>query len=302
MRTQNREIDQRTDYNDLVSIGVPVYNGERFIEEMLRSLLAQSYPEVEIIISDNASTDRTAEICRAYEKVDTRIRFFCNTKNMGAAQNYNRVFALSRGPYFKWQAVDDLCEPEFLSKCVAAFRNHPEIVLAYTKAFVIDLDGNQLDMDDTPMRFGSANVAERFSCALNAIPYTDISIFGLIRRDVLAETQLIGRYLASDRCLISELCLHGPFFRVDEPLFYRRKHAGNIGTSQESLSFYDPNLKGNLSFPEWRVLREQLFNIGRCPLTIGLKLQLLAGLAEWALSKRRTLARQLKYGLGRVGR
>ena len=99
----------------LVSIGLPVFNGDAYLEAAVDSLLSQDYKSIEVIISDNGSTDRTEEICRAYAKADARIRFYRNKDNMGAAQNYNRVFALSRGKYFKWQAVDDKCHPEFLS-------------------------------------------------------------------------------------------------------------------------------------------------------------------------------------------
>jgi glycosyltransferase involved in cell wall biosynthesis len=297
MSIQNQKNKRNSNAKHLVSIGMPVFNGELFVEEALESLLSQSFRNFEVIISDNASSDRTEEICRAYANADARIRFYRNKDNMGAAKNYNRVFELSRGKFFKWQAVDDKCQPEFLSRCLEVLQERPEVVLAYTKTFVTDLEDNIIEMEDVPLRFDAEDVIERFSCALNSIPYTDISIFGLIRRDVLAKTRLIGRYLASDRCLIAELTLHGPFFRLDEPLFCRRKHVGNVGTSREDLSFYDPKLKGRVVFPAWRVLREQLATIARSPVSAHSKSRLIARTIHWVVEKRRTFAWQLKSGL-----
>src|SRR5215211_4893186 len=97
-----------------VSIGLPVYNGERYLALCLDSMLAQSFKEFEIVISDNASTDQTAEICRSYQNKDRRIRYFRNEQNAGAAWNHNRVFELSSAPLLKWAACDDLHEPLFL--------------------------------------------------------------------------------------------------------------------------------------------------------------------------------------------
>jgi glycosyltransferase involved in cell wall biosynthesis len=297
MKTPNQEKPQINDAKRIVSIGLPIFNGEPFIEETLDSLLCQSFQNFELIISDNASTDRTAEICRTYANSDARIRFYRNKRNLGAAQNYNLVFSLSKGKYFKWQASDDKCHRDFLLRCVEVLEDRPDVVLAYTRTFVIDLENNIIHMEDIPLKFDSCDIVERFSCALNAIPYTDVSIFGLIRRDVLAKTNLIGRYLASDRCLIAELALHGPFIRLEEPLFYRRKHAGNIGTSRESLSFYDPNLKGQIVFPAWRVLKEQFAGIARSPIKARLKLALVARLLSWTYERRKTFAWQVKNGV-----
>src|SRR5690348_17890875 len=85
-----------------VAIGMPVWNGEKFVSEAIESILGQTYGDFELVISDNASTDATAEICRGYAKQDTRIRYFRQTKNIGAGPNHHEVFRLSAGRYFKW--------------------------------------------------------------------------------------------------------------------------------------------------------------------------------------------------------
>jgi len=85
----------------IISIGMPVYNGQAFIESAIKSILEQTFEDFELILSDNASNDKTQEICLDYKQQDNRIRYFRNEVNLGAAQNYNRVFELSKGKYFK---------------------------------------------------------------------------------------------------------------------------------------------------------------------------------------------------------
>jgi glycosyltransferase involved in cell wall biosynthesis len=116
-----------------VSIGLPVYNGENYLAETLDSILAQTFTDFEVIISDNASTDRTETICRQYAAQDRRIRYLRNTSNLGAAKNYNRVFELSQGEYFKWNGHDDPLAPVFLERCVAVLDRHPGVVLCFAR-------------------------------------------------------------------------------------------------------------------------------------------------------------------------
>src|SRR5579875_956335 len=101
-----------------VSIGVPVYNGERYLAQALDSILAQTFSDYEIIISDNGSTDATPDICRMYAAQDPRIKFHRHDHNRGSAWNYNRVFELSSGTYFGWLSHDDVYDPRFLERCV----------------------------------------------------------------------------------------------------------------------------------------------------------------------------------------
>src|SRR5919112_5909956 len=100
-----------------VTIGLPVYNGERFLEQALDGLLAQTFTDFELIISDNASTDRTPEICQAYAARDSRIRYVRQPENIGAGPNHNILVPMARGEYFKWASHDDLYDPDLVAKC-----------------------------------------------------------------------------------------------------------------------------------------------------------------------------------------
>ena len=108
---------------------MPVYNGERYVAEAIRSILAQTLDDFELVICDNASSDRTQEICASFAKNDSRIRYFQNKVNLGGHPNFNRTFELSRGKYFKWAAHDDVLRPELLRSCVKALEESTDAAL-----------------------------------------------------------------------------------------------------------------------------------------------------------------------------
>ena len=121
-----------------VSIGLPVYNGDRYLEDAIRSILAQSYTDFELIISDNGSADRTREICEGYARQDARIRYTRSPRNRGAAWNFRRVFELARGELFKWAAHDDILAPDFLGSCIAELDADATLVACHSGTRRID--------------------------------------------------------------------------------------------------------------------------------------------------------------------
>jgi glycosyltransferase involved in cell wall biosynthesis len=140
-----------------VSIGLPVWNGEKYLRLALNSILQQDYTDFELIISDNASTDGTPEICKTYAANDSRIRYFRNESNIGAGPNYRKVFELSRGELFKWCAHDDVCHSGFLRRCVETFAGAPpSVVLVYPRCELIDelgkVVGQAIDRVETRAR------------------------------------------------------------------------------------------------------------------------------------------------------
>lgn len=228
-----------------VSIGLPVYNGEDFLETALLSILAQTYEDFELIVSDNGSTDRTEQICRQYASRDPRIRYLREETNRGAAWNYNRVFELSRGEFFKWQAHDDVCLPAMLQRCIETFVHAPEsVVLVFPRVDIIDKHGARMTAfrpESLDARHDSAS--RRLSVVLRELNMA-CAVFGLARASALRRSRLIGPFVASDYALLAEMAMLGPLWEIPETLFQRRVHP-RISTyahrsPRELLRWYSP--------------------------------------------------------------
>jgi len=208
-----------------VSLAVPVHNGERYLAETLQSLSIQDFPDLEVIICDNASTDATPAIAQSHAARDPRIRYVRNSTNMGAAYNFNLGFTLARGEYFKWCAHDDLLSPDFLTCCVEALRNDPTAILAHGRQQLIDETGSPLPgltggLSDTSH---IQDPALRFRTVFPTQGY-DAAVFGLFRRRALARTSLHRPYYSSDIALLAECALLGRFIATSA-VFYNREHA-----------------------------------------------------------------------------
>jgi glycosyltransferase involved in cell wall biosynthesis len=205
-----------------VSIGLPVRNGATFVAEAIESILAQTFADFELVISENASTDRTPEICGGYAVADRRIRFYRQETNIGAAPNFNLVFHRSSGKYFKWAAHDDLIRPAYLERCVAALEADPEAVLCQPVVEIVDGAGAREIYDHSAFGTGRSRQSDRLAARLRARRCTEV--FGVIRRDALQGTALIADHVGADRTLLIELALRGRFLTVPEILFVNRDH------------------------------------------------------------------------------
>lgn len=278
-----------------VSIGVPVYNGERFLAATLESLLKQTFTDWEIIVCDNASTDRTAEICREYSRRDARIRYSRNESNIGSARNLNRTLELARAPYFKSANADDLCAPELVEKCVAVLDAHPEVVLSYGRATLIDADGRALRPYDEGLDLRQAGACERFRLAVDHARMVNI-LQGVMRTDVLRSTGRLGAYIGSDVVLVAELALHGQIYELPERLFFRRIHPGafsSLHSEQLEQEFVDPRRRGRASLHYGRHFVEYVRAVRRAPLIPAEKLRLTAWILRRAISVRQVLYREV---------
>jgi len=209
----------------IVSIGLPVFNGEKYLKEAVDSILAQTFKDFEVVIFDNASTDQTERICREYASKDSRVRYFRNSKNIGAPDNFNRTFEFSKGKYFKWATCDDVYSPEYLMKCLSVLEKNPSIILCHSKSGCIDENGKVIGNYDRSTTYlaNSLKPHERFSVFLRIInPVWDLC--GLILHETLAKTPLQRRYIGSDRNLLVEISLMGRIYEVPEYLFFGREH------------------------------------------------------------------------------
>ena len=205
--------------NPKVSIGMPVFNGEDFIKQALQSLKNQDFNNFEIIISDNASTDATEMICCEYARKDDRIRYYRNNVNVGAATNYNKVFQLARGEYFKWAAHDDECCRTMLRRCVDALDNAPDSVTAvYPLSELIDVDGRTILSGLDRIESKDPKPHYRLAKLLWELNMCD-PVFGMIKTKYLRKTHLIRPFFGADYVLLSELVLMGQIWEIDEVLF-----------------------------------------------------------------------------------
>jgi glycosyltransferase involved in cell wall biosynthesis len=254
----------------LVSLAMPVFNGEQYIEETLASLLDQDFTDFELIISDNGSTDLTPVICREAAAGDERIRFHRHDENRGAAWNYNHLVTLARGRYFKWCGHDDLCAPSYLARCVDALEAHgPGAVLAYARTVLIDGAGEVIRPYDDGLDLRQPAARARFRGLLRNLGLAN-AVFGLVRTDVLATTGMIGAYNRSDLVFLCELALRGQVLEVPEELFRRRihpdaSHRANP-TARQAREWFTGQPAGGPVLPRTRFIAEIVRAVLRAPI------------------------------------
>ena len=292
--------------NPRVSIGMPVFNGEEYIQGALDSILKQTFSNFELIISDNASTDRTQEICLKYASKDHRIRYYRNKKNLGGPTNYNLVFKLSSGEYFKWAAYDDLLAPEFLRKCVSVLDKDSSIVGCHCKTGRIDQDSVLLGYFNEGFlkKIDSVKTHERFRDLLDMY-YTTTIFHGVYRASIFAQSQLHGSYIGADRNLVAELSLMGRIYNISECLFFWRLHPRSY-----TSMFYGKIRKNTLDrlqretawwikenstyFPHWKNCFEYVKSVNCIPLKLSERFLCYGQIFDWFLKQgRRFLAKDI---------
>ena len=284
----------------LVSIGLPVYNGEAFLEQALVSILTQSYVNFELIISDNASADDTAQICESYAAKDRRVHYHRNKVNLGAAGNYNKVFKHSKGKYFKWASHDDLCDRTYLEKCVKVLEADPAIVLCYANTTVISPDGSVKTHYTEDLHLLSPKVTERYRQFHQRFlkKYKCNAVFGVMRKSALEGSGLIGSYEASDITLLAELALLGKVYELSEHLFYRRDHPDMSGranpTAEAIAAWFDPANGKKRVMPMTRLLIEHARAINRVPMSLSDRIECYSLLRIFLRWKRREISQELK--------
>lgn len=259
---------ERTAGGPRVSLGLPVYNGERYLAEALDAILAQTFGDFEVIIVDNASTDATPAIARRYVAADPRVRYYRNGTNIGAAPNFNRAFALSRGVYFKWCAHDDRFTPDYLARSVAVLDAQPDVVLCSSQVAILNEAGRVIGAYLVQLpELADPRPHRRFGTFITRSPAC-FQVFGLFRRDVLAATPLIGSFLGADKALVAETCLRGRVYEIPEPLFCSRQHARrSVKLARPQLiGWFDTSRRGHRVLPHWQLLRAYAGAVARVPL------------------------------------
>jgi glycosyltransferase involved in cell wall biosynthesis len=239
----------------VVSVGVPVYNGARFLPATIDHLRAQDLTDIEIVISDNGSVDATEEICRAAAAEDDRIVYARSERNRGMGWNYNRALELASAPLFMWNPADDVAKESYLSRCVEALARHPEAVLASTGVELIDETGAVIGrLPSLQWSGASSSPHARVQEFLDTESW-DL-VYGVARTDVLRSVGGMPHLVGDDVILGVDLLLRAPIVYIDEPLFQRRRHREQSSEQQDPTAGATQQTPGRtpwIHLPHWRI-------------------------------------------------
>lgn len=257
-----------TNNKTLVSIGMPVYNSEQHLRQALDSVLAQDYRHFELVISDNASNDRTREICLEYAARDKRIRYYRNDENMGMTWNMNRVFELASGEYFKWASGSDFIAPSFIAACKSILDRHADVVLAYPLAQSVDGQGEEIKeiLPETIDTRGLPTFMRVF-VVITKGRYYAVMNYGLYRSSALRRCRPVTTVIGNDQVTLMEISILGDIALVPEFLFFRR-HTGprlsNVEQISTDLIRMNPAVKKRRKVrPIWQLATQNLIGAYR---------------------------------------
>lgn len=288
-----------------VTIGMPVHNEAAYLRESLDCLLGQDYREFELVITDNASTDETEQICRAYADHDPRIRYHRNTENLGAARNFWQAFELARGRYFMWNSGHDLRSHGYLASCVKVLEQDPSVVLCTGMDAAIDRSGQVLSTlpPGSDTRRLRDDPVGRVMLSLWS-GHQAQAIYGVIRASVLREEVTgIKQVYGCDDLILLRLSLRGCIARVADQFYYSRivREEGGLEAAIKrwSTTLCGPGVGPRRWFAFWGFAFESLRIALRAKLPVGKKLMLLGGVLLWLGKVRKFLLKELLY-LGRI--
>jgi glycosyltransferase involved in cell wall biosynthesis len=283
----------------LVTIGLPVRNGERRLSDAITSVLAQSYGRLELVVSDNASDDATEDICRQFARADARVRYWRQPRNIGLVDNFNAVLHMARGTYIKWLGDDDWLKPTYVSRCVEALRDE-SLILVTTQQAHVGPDGVVETAGFDATRLRSARPVERFAEMLRLLNESHLlldPLYGMMRRAPVARLPR-PIMLFEDQIFAARLALAGPFGHVGEVLSFRRNEPFPRLTATAA----------KLGIPRWHAhvatalqCRELLTAVGEADLGPAERRQARAAIAGMFLRRQRvTAAHRSRKLAGRV--
>jgi len=261
-----------------ITLGLLVYNGERYLGQTIDSLLSQTYGDFELLVSDNASTDGTEGICRSYAAQDRRISYIRQRENIGAMGNFNYLASRATTDYFKWCAADDLIAPNFLATCIEFLESQPNFVLCQSSTRTIGFDDSELPNDIIK----SSGASERIPIGLNEEyhpwqRFRDVllgstaimDLWGVIRTAQLKDTGLLRPYVGYEKILMAALSLRGRFAELPQQLFSYRIHPDSFSSriaEDARQEWCDPAEK-QTTYPRLKYLDGYFNAIGRSRLS-----------------------------------
>jgi glycosyltransferase involved in cell wall biosynthesis len=292
-----------------VSVGVPVYNGALYLEEALTALRDQDLPDIEVIISDNASTDATPKIAQAFADADPRFRYYRSDVNRGVPRNFNRTLQLARAPLFMWNAADDVVGPGHLTACRDAMAEHPQSDIAFPRVTLIDAAGEVVGyMDDEDLTFEGLAPAERVDLLLRRSVYQAIAWGGVQRTARLRAMGGHPRYFGGDIALGIRSALRSEWVVVPERHFFCRRHDNQnskaVGADPiVQVRSYDPAFRRPVAFPQWYLAYRMLAETAVAPVPPAERARAtVAVLRRWTVPEWRLLAYDLKRNVIRLRR
>lgn len=288
-----------------VDIGLPVYNGGRYLAAALDSLLAQTHSDLAIWISDNGSTDETPDIAGRYVALDPRVHYERHDTNRGAGWNFEHVRVHASGPYFKWAAHDDLHEPTYLIRCIEALEADADAVIAQPRSAFIDDAGDEVVRSFRVNDWSHPSPAARLRAVLGRNHEYGFA-FGLIRAEVLTQVDEYRARYGADELLLAELALRGRFVEVDDHLFLNRLHPDRSMVQNSGLRYrllWNGWWGGTGSkFPAWRFLADLREVVDRAPIGDDDRRACRRVLLEWARANWSRLGLDVPLGLEQVVR
>lgn len=241
-----------------LTIGIPVYNGERFLRQKLDSLLSQTFTDFQIIISDNASTDSTQEICKEYEKRDKRITYIQQEKNIGSKNNFMFVLQQAETKYFVWSAVDDIMEPQFLEKNINVLDSNNEFVGCISKIdyYVDDQKQSKSNFIQLDSIVGTYEKKVRFYLRNSSANM----IYAVYRTADLQKCKVLDPIGAWDSAIILSVLKYGNIHVISDTLLHF--YSGGISSAGIVYRYMQPDRDIKIQFPNSFFLYWCMKNLG----------------------------------------
>jgi len=287
-----------------VIIGLPVYNGQKYLGAAIDAHLAQSFADFDLVISDNGSTDATPEICASYASRDKRVKYLRSPENRGILWNHQRVFDAVESPnqYFRWAAADDIMEPGLLQTMVEVLDARPEVEAVVPDTKNIDDEGKIIGSMSRTLDMQSSDVLERAQQVLLR-GYQMVIAFGLFRASTLQHMRTRPSYIGWDFVFLWELALRGQIVQTTGPALLRRFHPGamsRVKTAKEMRKWVEPKSKAGMAFPHWTWAHERVQTLIASPLSNRDRLRVGKFLARVTLWQRGSLIRDVTQAARRT--
>jgi glycosyltransferase involved in cell wall biosynthesis len=287
-----------------VIIGLPVFNGQKYLAAAIESHLSQSFGDFGLVISDNGSNDATEEICNQYARQDPRVLYLRSPVNRGILWNHRRVMGQigDANPYFRWAGADDVLEPGLLAAMVAVLDSRPDIEAVMPATKNIDEAGSVIRTMERSLNLESPEAAARARQILLA-NYQHVIAYGLLRAPSLRRMRTGPNYIGWDPVFIWELALRGRIFQLVEPSLLRRFHPGSISrvkTVKEMRKWVEPDARAGMNFPHWTWAYERARSLLAAPLPAGTRLRIMGTLLRATLWQRAQLARDVTQAAKRA--